>query len=312
MRRIVFLVWDVSAFHFLCGTFSNLLLVLLLWRSAEPASCERERGRDVEAGVWERGRPRSGGGVGASVPDDAGESRSTMGLHSESLFHTHHSAAAHRRRRRRRCLRAPDLSFLRLFRPGVFRLHRYHLTPVHPWVTFPFSWIPCLWRFFHYFLFRLVLWSYRLDILFFFFCFSWRMIDCRGTSAVLFPLRIYYQHHPVNLFLLAIFTVAISIAIGLTCAFTKGKDIQVSLFASFSFFFEATCAKSLFTLVLACYFWSILFLGIPKATQLLGLIGWDVPWINFWSASWYFLKSIDEIVIFWNIARNDYEWIGLL
>ncbi|KAM0840688.1 hypothetical protein ACQ4PT_041330 [Festuca glaucescens] len=42
---------------------------------------------------------------------------------------------------------------------------------------------------------------------------------------VLCPLYFYRQKHPVNLLLLAIFTVAISFAVGMTCAFTSGKVI---------------------------------------------------------------------------------------
>ncbi|KAI3970206.1 hypothetical protein MKW92_052693 [Papaver armeniacum] len=42
---------------------------------------------------------------------------------------------------------------------------------------------------------------------------------------VLCPLSYYYQKHPVNFILLGIFTVAIAMAIGLTCAFTKGNII---------------------------------------------------------------------------------------
>lgn len=42
---------------------------------------------------------------------------------------------------------------------------------------------------------------------------------------VLWPLSYYYQKHPVNLILLTIFTTALAFAIGLTCAFTKGKII---------------------------------------------------------------------------------------
>uniref|UniRef100_A0A0E0KIY1 BI1-like protein n=1 Tax=Oryza punctata TaxID=4537 RepID=A0A0E0KIY1_ORYPU len=45
---------------------------------------------------------------------------------------------------------------------------------------------------------------------------------------VLCPLYYYYQRHPVNLLLLALFTVAISFAVGLTCAFTKGEVILES------------------------------------------------------------------------------------
>ncbi|PKU83807.1 protein LIFEGUARD 4-like [Dendrobium catenatum] len=42
---------------------------------------------------------------------------------------------------------------------------------------------------------------------------------------VLIPLYFYHQRHPLNLFLLALFTVSISFAVGLSCAFTKGKVI---------------------------------------------------------------------------------------
>lgn len=45
---------------------------------------------------------------------------------------------------------------------------------------------------------------------------------------VLCPLYLYRQRHPVNLLLLGLFTVGISFAVGLTCAFTKGKVILES------------------------------------------------------------------------------------
>ena len=41
--------------------------------------------------------------------------------------------------------------------------------------------------------------------------------------AVLCPLHYYHQKHPVNLLLLGLFTVAISFAVGMTCAFTSGN-----------------------------------------------------------------------------------------
>ncbi|KAJ4793499.1 Bax inhibitor-1 family protein [Rhynchospora pubera] len=46
---------------------------------------------------------------------------------------------------------------------------------------------------------------------------------------VLCPLYFYYQYHPVNLLLLGLFTVAMSFAVGLTCAFTKGEIILESV-----------------------------------------------------------------------------------
>ncbi|KAG9451910.1 hypothetical protein H6P81_004814 [Aristolochia fimbriata] len=42
---------------------------------------------------------------------------------------------------------------------------------------------------------------------------------------VLCPLYYYHQKHPINFILLGIFTVSISFAIGLTCAFKSGKVI---------------------------------------------------------------------------------------
>ncbi|XP_024981798.1 protein LIFEGUARD 2-like [Cynara cardunculus var. scolymus] len=39
------------------------------------------------------------------------------------------------------------------------------------------------------------------------------------------PLYYYHQRHPINYFLLAIFTASLAFAVGLTCAFTKGKVI---------------------------------------------------------------------------------------
>lgn len=45
---------------------------------------------------------------------------------------------------------------------------------------------------------------------------------------VMCPLYHYYQHHPINLILLGLFTVSISFSVGLTCAFTEGKVILES------------------------------------------------------------------------------------
>ncbi|XXG68001.1 hypothetical protein AAC387_Pa06g1207 [Persea americana] len=46
---------------------------------------------------------------------------------------------------------------------------------------------------------------------------------------VLCPLYYYSQRHPVNLVLLCVFTVCLSFAVGLTCAFTSGKVILESV-----------------------------------------------------------------------------------
>ncbi|XP_051118647.1 protein LIFEGUARD 2-like [Andrographis paniculata] len=46
--------------------------------------------------------------------------------------------------------------------------------------------------------------------------------------VALCPLYYYYQKHPLNYFLLGLFTVSLSFAIGLTCAYTSGKVILES------------------------------------------------------------------------------------
>ncbi|KAK9146601.1 hypothetical protein Sjap_006504 [Stephania japonica] len=46
---------------------------------------------------------------------------------------------------------------------------------------------------------------------------------------VLCPLSFYYQRHPINYLLLTVFTVALSFAVGLTCAFVPGKIILESV-----------------------------------------------------------------------------------
>jgi len=46
---------------------------------------------------------------------------------------------------------------------------------------------------------------------------------------VLCPLYYYHQKHPLNYFLLGIFTISLAFVIGLTCAFTSGKVILESV-----------------------------------------------------------------------------------
>jgi protein lifeguard len=55
------------------------------------------------------------------------------------------------------------------------------------------------------------------------------------SRAVLCPLQYYHQKHPVNLILLGLFTVAISFAVGMTCAFTSGNIL--------AFLIQSTCSK---------------------------------------------------------------------
>ncbi|KAL6506844.1 Protein LIFEGUARD 2 [Orobanche hederae] len=43
---------------------------------------------------------------------------------------------------------------------------------------------------------------------------------------VLCPLYYYHQRHPLNYFLLGLFTLSLAFAVGLTCAFTSGNLID--------------------------------------------------------------------------------------
>ena len=55
--------------------------------------------------------------------------------------------------------------------------------------------------------------------------------------AALCPLYYYHKKHPLNYFLLFIFTVTLAFAIGLTCAFTSGKLLKKYLSSPSSLFF---------------------------------------------------------------------------
>lgn len=52
-----------------------------------------------------------------------------------------------------------------------------------------------------------------------------RLIGCFLYVAVMCPLYYYHQQHPVNLILLGLFTVAISLTVGLSCALTNGMSL---------------------------------------------------------------------------------------
>lgn len=49
------------------------------------------------------------------------------------------------------------------------------------------------------------------------------VLFCFVLVAVLCPLYYYHQRHPLNYFLLGLFTVGLAFVVGLTCAFTSGK-----------------------------------------------------------------------------------------
>lgn len=50
----------------------------------------------------------------------------------------------------------------------------------------------------------------------------------RGINfAALCPLYYYHQKHPLNYFLLLIFTVTLAFVVGLTCAFVSGKTSKI-------------------------------------------------------------------------------------
>jgi len=43
-----------------------------------------------------------------------------------------------------------------------------------------------------------------------------------AINAVLWPLHVYSKRHPWNYFFMALFTICIAFAVGLSCALTKG------------------------------------------------------------------------------------------
>lgn len=51
--------------------------------------------------------------------------------------------------------------------------------------------------------------------------------------AALCPLYYYYQTHPINYLLLAVFTLSLSFVVGLSCAFTSGNILFIPFLISF-------------------------------------------------------------------------------
>lgn len=51
--------------------------------------------------------------------------------------------------------------------------------------------------------------------------------------AVIFPLYCFHNRHPLNLFFLALFTIAISLMLGVACGFSKGET-QLFCYLSYS------------------------------------------------------------------------------
>ena len=62
-------------------------------------------------------------------------------------------------------------------------------------------------------------------------CYDFVLIICFGTCicAVMCPLAAYHQKHPVNLALLGLFTVVLSLTVGISCAYTKGWSFSYLL-----------------------------------------------------------------------------------
>lgn len=52
--------------------------------------------------------------------------------------------------------------------------------------------------------------------------------------VVIWPLHIYHQKHPVNLILLALFTVSLSFTVGVSCAMTEGRIVLQALILTLS------------------------------------------------------------------------------
>lgn len=56
--------------------------------------------------------------------------------------------------------------------------------------------------------------------------------------AVIWPLHIYHQKHPINLILLALFTISLSFTVGVSCAMTEGLYLfpfHINCFLSMNF-----------------------------------------------------------------------------
>ncbi|RZR97746.1 hypothetical protein BHM03_00026988 [Ensete ventricosum] len=62
---------------------------------------------------------------------------------------------------------------------------------------------------------------------------------------VLCPLYYYYQQHPLNFLLLGVFTVSISFAVGLTCAFTSGSLTPLTPSLPFLYSYRKSTLKRL-------------------------------------------------------------------
>lgn len=54
------------------------------------------------------------------------------------------------------------------------------------------------------------------------------------------PLAAYHQKHPVNLALLGLFTVALSLTVGISCAYTKGRIVLEALILTAAVVFSLT------------------------------------------------------------------------
>ena len=57
---------------------------------------------------------------------------------------------------------------------------------------------------------------------------------CIVPFILIWPLHIYHQKHPVNLILLALFTVSLSFTVGVSCAMTEGRIVLQALILTLS------------------------------------------------------------------------------
>ncbi|CAA7040791.1 unnamed protein product [Microthlaspi erraticum] len=57
---------------------------------------------------------------------------------------------------------------------------------------------------------------------------------CIVPFILIWPLHIYHQKHPINLILLALFTISLSFTVGVSCAMTEGRIVLQALILTLS------------------------------------------------------------------------------
>lgn len=94
------------------------------------------------------------------------------------------------------------------------------------------------------------------------------IVLCILPFIFLCPLFYYHQQHPLNLLLLGLFTVCISLTVGIVCAYTEGKVILEALILTTG----VVLALTLYTFWAAKRGYDFSFLGPMLSTALMVLI----------------------------------------